>query len=86
MLENIECRTIYILVTYVDYNVLVRAFNTHQLPFGLDMQDISVDNARQVLTTIYQLISTYHFHEATIDETVETLLRFIGEIMHEYMT
>jgi hypothetical protein len=72
----------FILVSYVDYNVLVRAFNTHQIQFGVETTTISVDDAREVLTAIYQLISTYHFNDRSIEETVETLLLFLCEILH----
>jgi hypothetical protein len=71
-----------ILVTYVDYNVLVRAFNTHQIEFGVDITVISIDEARKVLTAIYQLISSFHFNETSIEETVETLLTFLCEILN----
>ncbi len=70
------------LVTYVDYNVLVRAFNTHQLQFGVETSIITYDNARKVLTAIYQLISSYHFNESTMDEIIETLLKFLCDILH----
>ena len=70
------------VVTYVDYNVLVRAFNTHQLQFGVETRMISSENARKVLIAIYQLISPYHFNELSIEETVETLLIFLREILH----
>ena len=69
-------------MTYVDYNVLVRAFNTHQLQFGLENQEISYDNAQKVLTAIYQLISSYHFNESSIEETVDTFLTFICDILN----
>jgi uncharacterized membrane protein (DUF485 family) len=72
---------IIFLVTYVDYNVLVRAFNIHQLQFGVDTKTISLDDVRKVLTAIYQLISSYHFNELSIEETVETLLKFLYEIL-----
>jgi len=72
---------IIFLVTYVDYNVLVRAFNIHQLQFGVDTKIISLDDVRKVLTAIYQLISSYHFNELSIEETVETLLKFLYEIL-----
>ena len=68
-------------MTFVDYNILVRAFNTHQLPFGVETEQISIDESRKVLTAIYQLISSYHFNESTIEETVETFLQFLGEIL-----
>jgi hypothetical protein len=70
-----------ILVCYVDYNVLVRAFNTHQLQFGVETRKISLDDARKVLTAIYQLISSYHFNELSIEEIVETLLVFLCETL-----
>ncbi|CAF1081702.1 unnamed protein product [Rotaria sordida] len=72
----------YLKLTYVDYNILVRAFNTQQLQFGVEIRLISLDNARKVLIAIYQLISSYHFSETTIEETVETLLRFLCEILN----
>ncbi len=70
-----------ILVTYIDYNVLVRAFNTHQLQFGVESEQLSFDEARRVLTAIYQLISSYHFNEMSMEETVETLLTYLSEIL-----
>lgn len=70
-----------LLVTFVDYNILVRVFNTHQLPFGAETEQISIDDARKVLVGIYQLISVYHFNESTIEEIVETFLRFLGDIL-----
>jgi hypothetical protein len=70
-----------ILVTYIDYNVLVRAFNTHQLQFGVETEILSLDDARKVLTAIYQLISSYHFNELSMEEAVETLLRYLCEIL-----
>ncbi|CAF0987361.1 unnamed protein product [Adineta steineri] len=72
----------YLKLTYVDYNILVRAFNTHQLQFGVDTSKISYEDARKVLIAIYQLISSYHFNESTMDEIIETLLRFLCEILH----
>ena len=72
----------YHIVTYVDYNILVRAFNSHQLHFGVETSMITYENARKVLTAIYQLISSYHFHESTVDEIIDTLLRFLCEILH----
>jgi hypothetical protein len=68
-------------VTYVDYNILVRVFNTHQLQFGIETSMITYDDARKVLTAIYQLISSYHFNESTMDEIIETLLKIIYEIL-----
>jgi hypothetical protein len=73
---------IIFLVTYVDYNVLVRAFNTHQLQFGVETKLISLDDTRKVLKAIYQLISSYHFNELSMEETVETLLIFLCEILN----
>ncbi len=70
------------LVTYVDYNILVRVFNIHQLQFGVETSIITYDDARKVLIAIYQLISSYHFNESTMDEIIDTLLRFIYEILH----
>ena len=70
-------------MTFVDYNILVRVFNTHQLSFGVETETISIDDARSVLKAIFELISSFHFNESTIDETVETLLRFISEILHK---
>lgn len=70
-----------ILVTYIDYNVLVRAFNTHQLQFGVETESLSLVEARKVLTAIYQLISSYHFNELSIEETVETFLTYLCEIL-----
>ncbi|UJR16004.1 hypothetical protein I4U23_002921 [Adineta vaga] len=72
----------YLKLTYVDYNILVRAFNTHQLHFGVETVKISYENARKVLTGIYQLISSYHFNESTMEEIVETLLKFLCDILH----
>ncbi|CAF4203104.1 unnamed protein product, partial [Rotaria sp. Silwood2] len=72
----------YLKLSYVDYNVLVRAFNTHQLQFGVDTTVISFENARIVLVAIYQLISSYHFNEITIEETVEASLKFLCEILN----
>ena len=69
------------LVTYVDYNILVRVFNTHQLQFGVETSLITHEEARKVLTAIYQLISAYHFNESTMDEVIDTLLQFICEIL-----
>ncbi len=69
------------LVTYVDYNILVRVFNTHQLQFGIETSMITYDDARKVLTGIYQLISSYHFNESTMDEIIDTLLKIICEIL-----
>ena len=66
----------------MDYNTLVRAFNTHQLQFGVETSTITYDNAKKVLTAIYQLISSYHFNESTMEEIIETLLQFLGEILH----
>ncbi|CAF1134071.1 unnamed protein product [Adineta ricciae] len=71
----------YLKLTYVDYNVLVRAFNTHQIQFGVETKYISIDEARQVLTAAYQLISTYHFNALSVQDTVETLLTFLCEIL-----
>ncbi len=68
-------------MTYVDYNILVRVFNTHQLQFGIETSMITYDDARKVLTAIYQLISSYHFNESTMDEIIETLLKIIYEIL-----
>ena len=88
--KHLKCKTIGVrrpgmnvslLVTFVDYNILVRVFNTHQLPFGVETEQISIDDARKVLVAIYQLISVYHFNESTIEETVETFLRFLGDIL-----
>ncbi len=70
-----------ILVTYIDYNVLVRAFNTHQLQFGVETSIITYDDARKILIAIYQLISSYHFNESTMDEIIDTLLKFLYEIL-----
>ena len=70
-------------MTFVDYNILVRVFNTHQLSFGVEIESISIDDARNVLKAIYELISAYHFNESTIDETVETLLKYLSEILYE---
>ncbi|CAF3273597.1 unnamed protein product [Rotaria socialis] len=72
----------YLKLTYVDYNILVRAFNTHQLHFGVEASVITNENARKVLTAIYQLISSYHFNESSMDEIIDTLLRFLCEILH----
>ncbi|CAF3409410.1 unnamed protein product [Rotaria sp. Silwood1] len=72
----------YLKLTYVDYNILVRAFNTHQLHFGVETSIITYENARKVLTAIYQLISSYHFNESTMDEVIDTLLRLLCEILH----
>ncbi|CAF4086666.1 unnamed protein product [Rotaria sp. Silwood2] len=72
----------YLKLTYVDYNILVRAFNTHQLHFGVETSIITFENARKVLTAIYQLISSYHFNESTMDEIIDTLLRLLCEILH----
>ncbi|CAF1575908.1 unnamed protein product [Rotaria magnacalcarata] len=72
----------YLKLTYVDYNILVRAFNTHQLHFGAEASVITNENARKVLTAIYQLISSYHFNESSMDEIIDTLLRFLCEILH----
>lgn len=69
-------------MTYVDYNVLVRAFNIHQLHFGVEVQRIPLDTARKVLLVIYQSISAYHFNDLSIDETVETLLTYLREILN----
>jgi len=69
------------LVTYVDYNILVRVFNTHQLQFGVETSIITYDDARKILLAIYQLISSYHFNESTMDEIVDTLLKFLYEIL-----
>ncbi len=68
-------------MSYVDYNVLVRAFNTHQIQFGVEATTISIADAREVLTAIYQLISAYHFNDLSMVETAETLLTFICEIL-----
>ena len=78
---NERRRTSWVSVTYVDYNILVRAFNTHQLQFGVETRILTYDNARQVLIGIYQLISTYHFNEASMDEIVETLLRILSDVL-----
>lgn len=75
-------KLIHNLVTYVDYNILVRAFNTHQLHFGVETTTITYENARKVLTAIYQLISSYHFNELSMDEIIDTLLKFLCEILH----
>lgn len=72
---------VFFAVTYVDYNILVRVFNTQDLQFGIDKSTISYADAKQVLVAIYQLISSYHFNEATMDEIIETLLRFFCEIL-----
>jgi len=69
------------LVTYVDYNILVRVFNTHQLQFGVETSIITYDDARKILIAIYQLISSYHFNESTMDEIIDTLLKFLYEIL-----
>ena len=66
----------------MDYNVLVRAFNTHQIEFGVATQTITHNDARKVLTAIYQLISSYHFNQFTIEKTVEILLKFISQILN----
>ncbi|CAF3137145.1 unnamed protein product [Rotaria socialis] len=71
----------YLKLTFVDYNILVRAFNSHELQFGVDTQTISIDDARKVLIAIYELISTYHFNESSLEDTVETLLKFLYEIL-----
>ncbi|UJR30577.1 hypothetical protein I4U23_018104 [Adineta vaga] len=71
----------YLKLSYVDYNVLVRAFNTHQIQFGVETRVLSIDDARQVLTAIYQLISTYHFNALSVEETVEAFLTFLCEIL-----
>lgn len=68
-------------MTYVDYNILVRVFNTHQLQFGVETTIITYDDARKVLIAIYRLISAYHFNESTMDEVIDTLLQFICEIL-----
>ncbi len=66
----------------MDYNVLVRAFNIHQIQFGVETQLISLDDARKVLIAIYQLISSYHFNQFSIEKTAEILLRFLSEILN----
>ncbi|CAF5225199.1 unnamed protein product, partial [Rotaria magnacalcarata] len=71
----------HLKLTFVDYNVLVRAFNSHELQFGVDTKTISIDDARKVLIAIYELISTYHFNESSLEDTVETLLKFLYEIL-----
>ena len=80
--KNLGLNCLNNLVTYVDYNILVRAFNTHQLQFGVEASIISYENARKVLTAIYQLISSYHFNESTMDEIIDILLQFLCEILH----
>ncbi len=65
----------------MDYNILVRVFNTHQLQFGVETSIITYDDARKVLIGIYQLISSYHFNESTMDEIIDTLLKFLCEIL-----
>lgn len=70
-----------ILVIYVDYTILVRVFNIHQLEFGVDTKYISLEETRKVLTAIYNSISPYHFEQASIEETVETLITFLCEIL-----
>ncbi|CAF4008779.1 unnamed protein product [Adineta steineri] len=72
----------YLKLNHIDYNALVRTFNTHQIQFGVEIKLISFNNARKVLTAIYQLISSYHFNQYSIDETVETLLIFLCEIFN----
>ncbi|CAF1203886.1 unnamed protein product [Rotaria sp. Silwood1] len=72
----------YLKLSYVDYNVLVRAFNTHQLQFGVETRVISSEDARKVLIAIYQLISSYHFNEISIEEIVEVSLKFLYEILN----
>lgn len=71
----------YLKLCYVDYNVLVRAFNTHQLQFGVGTQTISLEDAQTVLLAIYKLISSYHFNESSIEEVAQTLLTFICQIL-----
>ncbi|CAF0733383.1 unnamed protein product [Didymodactylos carnosus] len=70
----------YLKLTYVDYNVLVRAFNTHKLQFG-EAGTIKQDEARKVLCAIYQLLSPYHFNESSIDEIIDTLLEIMKNIL-----
>ncbi|CAF1247305.1 unnamed protein product [Didymodactylos carnosus] len=70
----------YLKLTYVDYNVLVRAFNTHKLQFG-EGGTIKQDEARKVLCAIYQLLSPYHFNESSIDETIDTLLEIMKDML-----
>ena len=72
-------------VTYVDYNILVRAFNTHQLQFGVETSKITHETAREVLLGIYRLISTYHFNEASMDDIVNALLRYLSEVLQMWV-
>ncbi len=65
----------------MDYNILVRVFNAHQLQFGVETSTITYDDARKVLIAIYQLISSYHFNETTMDEIIDTLLKIICDIL-----
>ncbi len=81
LLQKKTIEFVDILVTYVDYNILVRVFNTHQLQFGVETSIITYDDARKVLTAIYQLISSYHFNESTMDEIIDTLLKILCEIL-----
>jgi hypothetical protein len=81
LLQKKTIESVDILVTYVDYNILVRVFNTHQLQFGVETSIITYDDARKILTAIYQLISSYHFSESTMDEIIDTLLKILCEIL-----
>jgi hypothetical protein len=80
-MQCIALDSFWIAVNFVDYSILVRSFNALQLPFGAQVEHLSAEDTHNVLTNIYQSISSYHFSESTVEETVEALLKFLDDIL-----